>query len=178
MFISDRFHGRCIKHQGSKPVVPGRASRATGGLHRFPLYKSLLGKRGRPTRQLRLSLACSVSSFCGVVSSKSIYDSMCSVFKCNLRNNKRKMKSKETMVLDSWPGRSDAVTWGGGGHGGHTNGCASGVGWPVLWLGFRPHPDYGTVSKQVARFWVRERVLEQANLNTDALSQPLCVQPG
>lgn len=76
------------------------------------------------------SLACSVSSFYGVVSSKSIYDSMCSVFKCNLRN-KRKMKSKETVVLDSWPGYSDAVT-GVGGHRGHAHGCTSGVGWSVL----------------------------------------------
>lgn len=67
----------------------------TGGLHRFPMSKSLLGKRERHTPRLYLSLASSVSLFYGVESSKSIYDSMCSVFKCNLRKKLRKMKTKE-----------------------------------------------------------------------------------
>lgn len=85
MFISDQFRGRHIECQGSEAGGPCEGEGGTSGLHRFPMYKSLLGKRERCAPRLYLSLASSVSLFYGVESSKSIYDSMCSVFKCNLR---------------------------------------------------------------------------------------------
>ena len=92
-----------------------RGQGGTGGLHRFPMYKSLLGKRERRAPWLYLSLASSVSLFygVGVESSKSIYDSMCSVFKCNLRKKIRKMKTKKVMEFDSCLIYSDDEMWRG-----------------------------------------------------------------
>lgn len=84
MFISDRFHGRRTECQGSEAGGPCEGEGGPVAFTDF-LCTSLLGKRERRAPWLYLSLASSVSLFYGVESSKSIYDSMCSVFKCNLR---------------------------------------------------------------------------------------------
>ena len=68
MFISDRFHGGASNVRASKPVVPGRASGGTGGLHRFPMYKSLLGKTERRVcARARAVAVASPGLFCFLV---------------------------------------------------------------------------------------------------------------
>lgn len=102
----EEFRGRHIECQGGGSG--GRRPRAAGGGREAecgPAFAGFLLKRVLQERQQERAGTFLFSgvfcfSFSGVMSYKSIYYSMCSVFKCNLRKKKGRKMKKKTMEFE------------------------------------------------------------------------------
>jgi hypothetical protein len=90
--------GDVLNVRAVKPVARGRVRAAVFTDFLFPQVFEERGHVRDRCTFLFPALFC--SSFFGVMSYKSIYYSMCSVFKCNLRKKRKKNEKKYEMEFD------------------------------------------------------------------------------